>query len=358
MMIPTIDMMVIVVIVIGKNNNYMIHINFYEYFYFIIHKNYIIILLIYYKMGNIVLMIIILIIFFIIVNYVELKIYYNDICYLFNIKFNYQYEYELNKNINNNTDITDYENIKVLIFSFDNRKNLLYLNLHNERFNLYSSRWKNISYQFIDKCDKNVYWCKIFIMLEKLKSNKYDYVIWTDSDVFIVNINKSIQEVFASYNSDIFISHDNDYSDSTKFLNAGIFAIKNSIIGIKFLEDCLNEFADSKCINPNGKLSGLYSYKCYEQGIMNDLIHSKYKKYTTILTPNIFNNSFQCNKNSFFLHNYGSGLTLRTNDDKSFDDKSFDDKSFDDKSFDDKSQSINRNQNDIYNCFLNIRNNN
>jgi hypothetical protein len=294
-------------------------------------------------MGNIVLMILILIIFFIIVNYVELKIYYNDICYLFNILFNYkyeyEYEYELNKN--NNANITDYENIKVLIFSFDNRKNLSYLNLHNERFNLYSSKWKNISYQFIDKCDKNIYWCKIFIMLEKLKSNKYDYVMWTDSDVFIVNINKSIQEVFASYNSDIFISHDNDYLYSTKFLNAGLFAIKNSTIGIKFLEDCLNEFANSKCINLNGKLSGFYALKCYEQGIMNDLIHSKYKKYTTILTPTIFNTTNQCDKNSFFLHNYSVGL--RTNDDKSFDDKS---------------QSIIRNQNDIYNCFLNIRNNN
>lgn len=285
------------------------------------------------------LMIIILIFIFIIVNWIEIKIYFNDICYLFNILLNYKYK--LNNNINNNTK-SNFEDIKVLIFSFDNRKNLSYLDLHNERFKLYSSKWKNVNYEFIDKCDKNVYWCKIFFMLEKLQSNKYDYVMWTDSDVMIVDLNKSIQEIFNSYNSDIFISYDNDYMFSTKILNAGIFAVKNSEIGISFLKDCLNEFSNSKCINSNGKISGIYSFKCYEQGIMNDLIYSKYNKYTTVLTDNIFNNSIHCNEKSFFLHNYGTNFVLRTNEDISFDKES---------------KNILRDQNDINNCFLNISKN-
>lgn len=281
--------------------------------------------------------IIILIFIFIIINIVELNIYCNDLNYLFNILF--YYKYKLNKN-KNNIDSINFKNLKVLIFCFDNRIKLSYLNLHNDQFNLYSSKWKNISYEFIDKCDKNIYWCKIFIMLEKLKSNKYDYVMWSDTDVFIANINKSIQEIFASYNSDIFISYDNDYLFSTKFLNAGLFAVKNSLIDIKFLEDCLNEFSKSKCLNLNGKVSGLYSFKCYEQGIMNELIYSKYIENTTILNTDIFNNTIHCNKNSFFIHNYGVGKLLRTNDDISFDKKI---------------KSSFRNNNDIYNCFLKIK---
>ena len=64
-------------------------------------------------------------------------------------------------------------------------------------------------------------------------------------------------------------------------------------------------FENSKCLNDNNTLKGLYAAKCYEQGSINDLIYSKYFKYTTILSTNIIRNTHYCNHNSFILHNYG-----------------------------------------------------
>lgn len=244
---------------------------------------------------------IILTLIFIIINWIELKIYYNDICFLFNLLFNYKYEYEMNKN--NNIEQINYENTKVLIFSYDNRIDLPYLDLHNKRFKKYSEKWKNIYYKFFNKCDKNVYWCKMHIMLNELKSNKYDYVMWTDSDVIVVDLNKSIQEILNMYNSDIFISHDNDFYISS-ILCAGIFVVKNSETGINFLTECIDKFNNSECMNTNGKISGFYSLKCYEQGIMNELIYEKYYKNTTVLSKNIFCNTTNCNNKAIFLHYY------------------------------------------------------
>ena len=55
----------------------------------------------------------------------------------------------------------------------------------------------------------------------------------------------------------------------------------------------------------------MYSYLCYEQGAMNNLIYDKYYKYTTILSNDIILNSHYCNEKTFILHNYG-GKTANT----------------------------------------------
>ena len=50
------------------------------------------------------------------------------------------------------------------------------------------------------------------------------------------------------------------------------FIIKNTKIGINFLEDCIKEI-NYKCINKtDGSLKGNWAASCYEQGIMNILI--------------------------------------------------------------------------------------
>jgi len=298
-------------------------------------------------MDKFIILIILLIFILIVINYTEINIYYNDMIYLYKIMFEYSYIIEENKKYEDINKIKNEvsENIRVLIFTFDNRDNLEYLKLHNEQLESYSKKWKNINYEFINKCDKNTYWCKIYIMIDRLKSNKYDYVLWLDSDAIISNLNKNIQKIFELYDSDIFISYDHDYLYSDKFLNAGIFAVKNSPIGIQFLEECVNKFENSNCLNHKNKLRGLYSFTCYEQGIMNDLIYSKYKKNTTVLSSNIFHNTIICNDSNYVLHNYGVKIQDRSKEDIINDTEK-------------KISSNIRTPEDVYNCFNKLINKN
>lgn len=246
-------------------------------------------------------------------NFYNIYYYVRDIMYIFNI----EYKYKLKKNdFNFIYKKEDFEHIKILIISFDDRINIPYFEIHKKIFIDYSNKWNNIDYEFINNCDKNVYWCKLFIILEKIKLNKYDYIMWVDSDVIITDIDKSIQQILYHFDSDIFISYDNINSNkknNNSHINSGIFIIKNSKIGINFLEECINNYNNSKCLDENNNLLGIYSNRCYEQGTMGNLIHKKYKDFTTILSSLIFNNTNNCTKKGLFLHHF-KGDT-KTNDD-------------------------------------------
>ena len=254
------------------------------------------------------LIIIILILIIITNNYEILKIYMFDIYFIIKRLLVYNFEYD-NKMIENKSN--DYNNIKVLIISFDNRNELKYLDFHNNNITKYCEKWPNVDYEFINKftneCKKNVYWYKLYLMKEKLKTSNYDYIMWIDTDAIIVKDNISIQEILNSYSSDIFIGHDTWFNDKKNTtLCSGVFIIKNSEVGRQFIDDCINTHEKSNCIKKNGKLHGIWASTCYEQGIMNYMIYEKYKNNTTILNPKIIRNTYHCNKNNFILHKYGS----------------------------------------------------
>jgi hypothetical protein len=253
----------------------------------------------------------ILIIILVLFRYIDtINIYISDIIYEFKLKSVYRKKINENLTIENINKINN-NNIKILIVSFDNRKNLNYLEDHNNNIKAYCEKYKNIEYEFNNFTTKNVYWYKIYLVLEKLLTNNYDYVMWMDTDSIIINKNLDIRNILILFNSDIFISYDNHYKNCENVLNAGVFIIKNSENGINFLKDVLYNFENSKCLNEDNSLNGMYSYLCYEQGAMNNLIYDKYYKYTTILSNNIILNSHHCNEKTFILHNYG-GKTVNT----------------------------------------------
>jgi hypothetical protein len=246
---------------------------------------------------------IIIIIIFIIINSEKIYIYIKDLIFFIKILFFYKFQY--NNNFIENYLDKNFNDIKILITSFDNRINLKYLKYHNNNIEKYCRKWKNVNYFFTNECDTNMYWCKLYLIREKLQTNNYDYVMWMDTDAVIINDKISLQKLVNSYSSDIFISNDTYYKiHKTNILCAGVFIIKNSDIGKKFIDECIYTWENSKCFK-NEKIQGIYAQLCYEQGTMNYLIYEKYIKYTTILEPKIFRNSFICNKNSFILHNYG-----------------------------------------------------
>jgi len=93
---------------------------------------------------------------------------------------------------------------KILFVSFDNRENQQYVKIHNSNIIKYVKKY-GYEYKFYTECDKNVYWCKIYLVLEALKTNQYDYVVWLDSDTVIKNFNIDIGDVFNTFSSDIFV---------------------------------------------------------------------------------------------------------------------------------------------------------
>jgi hypothetical protein len=197
---------------------------------------------------------------------------------------------------------------KILIITYDNRPELSYIKIHNENLTAYCAKF-NIEYRFYDKCEYNNYWCKMYMLLQELKTNKYDFVVWMDSDTYIFNTSINISDIFNKYSSDVFIGSDNnsDYD----LTNAGVFAVKNTDDGKQFLADCINSF-NSQCKKPNGELKGQWAATCYEQGIMNILIADKYYKHTTVLTNDIIFNYNRCNNNVFIMHLYASSAEYRT----------------------------------------------
>lgn len=196
---------------------------------------------------------------------------------------------------------------KILIITYDNRPNLPYIKLHNENLTEYCKKM-GFDYKFYDKCKYNNYWCKMYLLLDELKTNAYDYVMWMDSDTYIFNMDINLSDIFNKFSSDIFIGSDNN--PNYDLTNAGVFAIKNSNDGKQYLADCINSF-NTKCKKSNGELKGDWAATCYEQGIMNILIADKYFNNTTVLTNDIIFNYNRCNNNVFIMHLYASSNSYR-----------------------------------------------
>lgn len=181
--------------------------------------------------------------------------------------------------------------LKIAITTAENRKED-YIKYHDINIQKYCDKY---SYDYIrtDNCkpeEINTYWCKVLRVKEILLTNKYDYVMWLDSDTIIKDYSVSLEYYIKKYGyKDIYISYENVggiLKYITQFftmLNAGIFIIKNSEIGLKFINDCL-DYLDKRagdCIT-NNKLKGMWAGDCYEQGVINMKIKYDYSEYTFI----------------------------------------------------------------------------
>lgn len=262
-------------------------------------------------MNNFSMIIIIVVITIILtlINIEGMEYYYQDIKYTVKAQWHKFFYSLVNKNLLDNP--SDKIN-KFAIVTFENRKNDEYIELHNNNMISYCKKW-NYDYLFYDKCEHNVYWCKMHFVLDALKSGKYDYVLWMDSDTIIKNKNISLDLIVNKYSSDIFVSSDGGIGPFC----AGVFIIKNSLIGISYIEKCINSHSKKCIIKSENVMKGFWAGLCYEQGIMNMLIFNDYYKYTTCLPTNIIyngkltENNNLCDIDTFILHLYISNNDLR-----------------------------------------------
>lgn len=217
-------------------------------------------------------------------------------------------KYIITKLINNNLKKnTTNEKYKILFITYDNRPDEKYIKLHNQNMKEYSKKYGH-KYIFYNKCNENNYWCKVYMVLDALETNKYDYVIWMDSDTLIKDFDMDINKILNSYSSDILIGSDNN--PKYDLINSGVFIIKNTDIGIQFLRDCIN-YIPEVCIRKNGSLKGEWAASCYEQGTMNILIADQYAKYTTVLKNLLIFNYNVCSDEVFIMHLYASSPNYR-----------------------------------------------
>ena len=200
---------------------------------------------------------------------------------------------------------------KILIITLETRKDEPYVIEHNKNISAYADKY-GFDYKFISECSKNIYWCKIFVVREALETSKYDYVMWLDSDTLILDFNYDLNNILNSNSSDLFFVDDN--ISFTNTINAGVYIIKNSIIGKSYLDDCLKKY-NTSCINSiTKKLKGIWAGTCYEQGQMNLIAENSYLDNLTIFSKEICICTDKIKKlktKHFIFHYYATSVPLR-----------------------------------------------
>lgn len=163
----------------------------------------------------------------------------------------------------------------------------------------------NLDYMFISSYDYDmpVYWMKVKIITDILNNNsKYKGIIWLDSDAVFTNMDKSIRNILDNNKSFYIATDPPEYDDSV--LNAGTWIVKNNDIGIKIMNDWLNNYNSSFWIKKsnNWHTDGVWAGIAYEQGSFNSIIYPKYKDHIDVLKWNIFNNDSRSNKDAYISH--------------------------------------------------------
>lgn len=193
---------------------------------------------------------------------------------------------------------------KICIVQYDNREltgNIKYLQSLNEK---YCKKYNHDYYFYNEKSSVYPpYWMKVYLIYLLLP--KYDYVMWLDTDatlINIVNLDDFIKEHIDS--KDMLISYDMPTFNPEKFslfnqpvdlFNAGVFVMKNSVIGNNIMKDWLTKFQkDSwrikndkwKCINILCVWAGVF----YEQGAFHSFVYPNYIDKISKVSWKILNN--------------------------------------------------------------------
>ena len=205
--------------------------------------------------------------------------------------------------IRSSYDEVPYKHRNICFVTYEDR-DFPYIKLHDQ--NLYEfCKLYNYTYIKKTKYEKGtIYWKKIFLLQEILNENKYDYVFWLDSDT-VINKKHDTDFFISKYGEkDIYVGIDIAPLFAQN-INAGIIGVKNSKIGKQFLLDCVQMYHEQYpyCIQ-DGKEQGGWSGVCYEQGVLNTVIKTKYKDNAFIDGSNqfIFHRTFSTQKPKHFLH--------------------------------------------------------
>ena len=199
-----------------------------------------------------------------------------------------------------------YTRKKIDIITLETRP-LEMLYFHNISISHYA-KLHNYSYRFYadheNKENLPVYWQKLLLVRDILSNTTAEYIVWMDSDTIVSHPTIALEELLIlSPNSSIFIGR--DYPNrSWSVYCAGIFIIRNCDIGKKFINECLSTYMKNPRCGKH-ELCGSWAGECYEQGVMNELLQSTYKKDMYEIPLSFLVNSYCLFQGSVLVHVYG-----------------------------------------------------
>jgi len=198
-------------------------------------------------------------------------------------------------------------NYKIIVSTLETR-DLKCLDLHNKTVQYWCDK-HGYTYDFRNKYNNElklpIYWQKLQLIQDILNSD-CEYVLWLDSDTIICHPEIPLEYVIDK-NKDVSIFINKDYPCSkNEPYCAGVFMIKNDHFGKSFINDCIETYTNNEKCKTNGEMSlnGAYAGECYEQGVMNVLLKTKYKNNMLQISNDFVMNTVYPCYGTVILHFY------------------------------------------------------
>lgn len=133
--------------------------------------------------------------------------------------------------------IIEYKQKKILFVSISDRP-ILSERIFNQ-LKKYCSK-HNYDYEIIDySMDKSrhIAWTKILLMKKLMIEKEYDYYIWIDDDIYITNLDITIESIIDKYDFENILISDDPFEGNTYSINSGIFICKKNNKVLKYFDD-------------------------------------------------------------------------------------------------------------------------
>lgn len=192
-------------------------------------------------------------------------------------------------------------NHKVAIVCYDNRlekpnnksySDIMKLKERNEAY----ARMHNYDFIFFSKYpgDQDCmppYWLKVQIVADVLKSGKYDYVMWIDSDAYVVDTHVRIERLFEVFGrKNDFFAFGMDFAPFFADFNAGVWIVKHTPLACQFLEKWLSKYPPTRWYKKAGqwKCKGVWGGQYFEQGSGSTLLRDEaYAPYILVFASEV-----------------------------------------------------------------------
>jgi len=182
---------------------------------------------------------------------------------------------------------------KVTIVTLEDRPLTELLALHNRSVQEYAD-YHGYEYRFRDSFESPlpIYWKKVHWVNQVLEEGTADYVLWLDSDTIIPRPRVPLSAIIAQDpEASIYIGRDWPHMPMHTY-NAGVFLIRNSETGRRFIAECLEHITNHAACLVDDKpvLKGAWAGACYEQGVMNQLLNGEFKPHLCHVRPPLISN--------------------------------------------------------------------
>lgn len=150
------------------------------------------------------------------------------------------------------------------------------------------------------------YWLKVYIVYEYIQ--KYDVVMWIDSDTVFESSNTPIEE-FLCDSAYLTISQDKPQHKKPASLNTGVFILHKRGCGLKLLTSWLEMYPQHRWYldGRTWRCKGKWSGPDYEQGALERLVDDeRWGKYIRILPWHVMNNHPKSGHEGFVYHFCGA----------------------------------------------------